>query len=87
MFKNLEIGETYTFVIDQDWYEYEADIEVQTPVTASTIDFIGNVTTSAYPNNNWDGKSFKIRTDDGKVELNGGSPFGPIGFVVEVKEN
>ena len=79
MFQDLEVGETYTFVIDNDGYRFEADMEVKTQVTESTDNFMVRMITSTYPHDNWDGDSFTINMRTGTVDSNNNFD---IGFVV-----
>lgn len=80
----IEMGEVYTFTINQEGSEYEATIEMETGMSPSDGSALGRVIESNYPTGGWDSKYFTIESDGTVTQRR--DPFGPIGTVVDFEK-
>lgn len=60
--KDIEIGETYRFIIDQNGSEYEAVIEMDTMMSTMTETAVGMVRESDYPTSSGWGMNSSVFT-------------------------
>jgi hypothetical protein len=81
---DIQSGETYRFVINQNGKDYSALIEMDTGMYPMTGKAAGTVQESTYPTGGWEGKHFRIHSD-GTVSIPN-DPFSPVGEVVKLEK-